>query len=202
MKTSGLEKIILLVFLSAVFQGCTNGDGGSTSDQIFLSGVRQPERIGFTLKPDPGATSIDPGAHPLITIKGPGAFISAEIYKQGGVTDPSSGLFHKTKVRVTIDGYDVLFYQFVRGRHTGLTEHNSYGVAVFDSEEKNVSVMTIGFPTPLFFAESLNVSVIVVETNVNKIVANVIYGNFKERGPVLPPPTDETQGGAEAPDHP
>ena len=63
---------LLAILTMFVLQGCVN---------TFTKGVRNPERTQGLKAPAPQ------GEHELITLKGPGTFLSASITKQGGGND-------------------------------------------------------------------------------------------------------------------
>ena len=55
----------------------------------------------------------------------------------------------------------------------GLTQQNPYGLVLLRSTM--IKNLTIGFPSPLRFQESLRISVTVKENDVVQIVASVVY---------------------------
>jgi hypothetical protein len=103
----------------------------------------------------------------LVTLRGPGVFLAAQISKQGGNTD-------LTFVNLDIDGRNVTSLSFAAADNWGLTQHNPYGLVLLRG--KLVETFTIGFPSPLRFERELKLSVTVNETGVVQIVANVIHG--------------------------
>ncbi len=123
-------------------------------------GVCKPERTQGLKAPAPN------GAHNLVSLRGPGVFLAAEVSKQGGTND-------LTFVSLDIDGRNVTSISFAALANQGLTQHNPFGLAVFHSALKTV---TVGFPAPLLYSESLKLSVTVNEPNVAQIVGNVIHG--------------------------
>jgi len=108
------------------------------------------------------------GTHGLVSLAGPGVFLAAEVSKQGGTNDI-------TFVILDIDGRNVTNISFAALANQGLTQHNPYGLAVFHSTL--LKTVTIGFPAPLLYNQSLKLSVTVNEPNVAQIVANVIHGS-------------------------
>ena len=116
-------------------------------------GVCKPERTQGLKAPAPN------GAHNLVSL-------AAEVSKQGGTND-------LTFVSLDIDGRNVTSISFAALANQGLTQHNPFGLAVFHSALKTV---TVGFPAPLLYSESLKLSVTVNEPNVAQIVGNVIHG--------------------------
>ncbi len=123
-------------------------------------GVGDPERTQGLKAPAPQ------GTHVLVTLRGPGVFVAAAVSKQGGATD-------LTFVNLDIDGRNVTSLSFAAAANLGLTQHNPYGVALVQSV---VKTLTVGFPTPLLYQKSLQLSVKVNEPNVVQIVGNVIHG--------------------------
>jgi hypothetical protein len=126
-----------------------------------LGGVCRPRRTQGLKAPVPN------GTHSLVNLAGPGVFLAAEITKQGDTNDI-------TFVILDIDGQNVTNISFAALANQGLTQHNPYGLAVFHSAV--LKTVTFGFPAPLFFSQSLKLSVTVNEPNVAQIVANVIHG--------------------------
>jgi hypothetical protein len=122
--------------------------------------VCDPERTQGTKAPAP------PGTHVLVTLRGPGLFLAAAVTKQGGSND-------LTFVSLDIDGRNVTSLSFAAAANLGLTQHNPYGVALLQSV---VKTFTVGFPTPLVYRKSLQLSVKVDEANVVQVVGNVIHG--------------------------
>jgi len=108
------------------------------------------------------------GTHVLVTLRGPGVFLAAEVSKQGGAGDI-------TFVILDIDGRNVTNLSFAAAANQGLTQHNPYGLAVLHSPA--LKTFTVGFPAPLRYRETLVLSVTVNEPNVQQIVANVIHGS-------------------------
>ncbi len=120
-------------------------------------------REGLVASPDLGSE------HTLVSIVGPGKFVSARMTKQGG----ASGL---TFVSLEIDGKIVENRSFAALKNFGLTQHNPYGVAIFTSAV-GVDVATFGFPTPLVFKDSLVLRATVNEAGVAQIIGTVLAGN-------------------------
>ena len=113
-------------------------------------------------------TRVSKGTHSLVSLAGPGVFISAHVTKQGGAT----GL---TFVRLRIDNRSVVDLSFVGARNWGLIVPNPYGLQVLGSG--GLENFTIGWPVPLTFKKSLELSTVVNETGIVQIVANVIHGS-------------------------
>jgi len=107
--------------------------------------------------------------HTLVSIVGAGKFVSARMTKQGG----ASGL---TFFSLELDGKNIENRSFVALKNFGLTQHNPYGVAIFTSGA-GLDDVTIGFPTPLVFKESLVLKAIVNEPGVVQIIGTVMAGN-------------------------
>jgi hypothetical protein len=101
-----------------------------------------------------------------VTLTGPGVFLAAAVTKQGGSND-------LTFVNLDIDGRNVTSLSFAAAANLGLTQHNPYGPALVQSV---VKTFTVGFPTPLVYRKSPQLSVKVNEANVVQVVGNVIHG--------------------------
>lgn len=125
-------------------------------------GVCDPERTQGLRAPAPE------GDHDLVTLRGPGVFVGAEVAKQGG----QSGL---TFVSLDIDGRNVVSLSFAAAKNTGLTQQNPFGIVLLDSGP--VDNLTIGFPTPLAFRRELKLGVKVSEPGVVQVLANVVHGS-------------------------
>src|SRR5438067_2197158 len=120
--------------------------------QDCLGGVCDPERTQGLLAP---ASS---GNHVLVTLKGPGLFLGAEVTKQGG----SAGL---TFVILDIDGRNVTNTSYAAVENAGLTQQNPFGLVLLKSA--SLKNMTIGFPSPLRYHRELKLSVTVNESGVS-----------------------------------
>ena len=130
-------------------------------EHACAAGVCDPRRNQGLRAPAPK------GNYTLITLKGPGVFLGAQVTKQGG----ASGL---TFVGLDIDGRNVTSVSFAAASNWGLREQNPYGLVLLQG--LGVTTMTIGFPTPLRFASQLQLSVTVNENGVAQILSNVITG--------------------------
>lgn len=125
-------------------------------------GVCDPRRVQGLKAPAPK------GTYTLVTEKGPGLFLSANVTKQGGATD-------LTFVRLDIDGRNVVSLSYAALRNWGLTQANPYGIQYLAGSA--VESFAIGWPFPLAFKRSLELSVTVNETGVVQIIANVVRGS-------------------------
>lgn len=126
-----------------------------------LTGVCQPERTQGLRAP------AGQGEHLLVSLKGPGVFIAAQVTKQGGESD-------LTFVDLDLDGKNVTNLSFAAARNWGLTQQNPYGLVLLGS--RAIDTLTIGFPVPLRFERELKLSVVVNEPGVVQVLANVIHG--------------------------
>lgn len=126
-----------------------------------LTGVCQPQRT-QGLKAPAGQ-----GEHLLVSLKGPGVFIAAQVTKQGGESD-------LTFVDLDLDGRNVTNLSFAAARNWGLTQQNPYGLVLLGA--RAIDTLTIGFPVPLRFEKELKLSAVVNEPGVVQIVANVVHG--------------------------
>jgi hypothetical protein len=124
-------------------------------------GVCDPQRTQGLRAPAPN------GTHALVTLKGPGVFLGAEVSKQGGASD-------LTFVILDIDGRNVVNLSIAAAANQGLTQQNPYGLVLLQSAA--LKTMTLGFATPLLYKRSLELKVTVNEPNVVQIVGNVVHG--------------------------
>lgn len=147
---SVLAAILPLLFLA--LQGCAN-----------LTAIQDPERTQGLRAPAPQ------GLHELVTLQGPGTFVSAQVSKQGGAND-------LTFVILDIDGRNVVNFSLAAANNVGLTQNNPYGLVSVNSGG-NPETLTIGFGMPLRFERELKLSVQVNEPNVVQVLANVIHGS-------------------------
>jgi len=125
-------------------------------------GVCDPQRTQGLKAPAPK------GTHNLVSLEGPGLFLSANVTKQGGPT----GL---TFVKLDIDNRNVVNLSFAAARNWGLSGPNPYGLQLLPGI--GVESFAIGWPFPLTFKRSLKLSVAVNETGVVQIVANVVHAS-------------------------
>jgi len=126
-------------------------------------GVCDPQRVQGLKAPAPR------GTYNLVTLKGPGLFLSANVSKQGGATD-------LTFVNLDIDGRNVVSFSFAAARNVGLTAANPYGIQFLSGA--GVESFAIGWPFPLTFKRSLTLAVTVNEVGVVQILANVVRGGL------------------------
>jgi hypothetical protein len=124
--------------------------------------VCDPERTQGLRAPAPQ------GDHKLVSLKGPGVFVAAEVSKQGGTNDLSF-------VILEIDGRNVVNLSYAAAHNQGLNQQNPYGIALFGSPA--LRTFTIGWPAPLRFERELTLSVKVSEAGVIQILGNVIHGS-------------------------
>lgn len=124
-------------------------------------GVCDPERTQGLRAPAPKDDYV------LVSLKGPGLFLAAEVVKQGGSND-------LTFVILDIDGRNVTNLSYAAARNSGLTQQNPYGIVYLQADK--LETITIGYPSPLRFERELNLSVKVNEDGVVQILANVIHG--------------------------
>ena len=106
--------------------------------------------------------------HNLVTLKGPGLFISANVSKQGGPT----GL---TFVGLEIDGRSVANLSYAAARNLGLGSPNPYGLQLLTGV--GVESFAMGWPVPLTFKRSLKLTATVNETGVVQIIGTVIHAS-------------------------
>jgi hypothetical protein len=133
------------------------------SHSACIGGVCDPQRTQGLRAPAPK------GSYTLVSLKGPGLFLSANVTKQGGATDLSF-------VSLDIDGRNVVNMSYAALRNIGLVQANPYGTQY--STGGAVESFSIGWPFPLTFKRSLELSVTVNETGVVQILGNVVRGGL------------------------
>jgi hypothetical protein len=131
------------------------------SKRTCTSGVCDPQRTQGLRAPAPE------GDHTLVTIKGPGVFVSAHVSKQGGNT----GL---TFVILDMDGRNVVNISYAAAQNLSYTQQNPYGLVLLGSGD--LQNFTMGWPSPMRFERELKLSVKVSEPGIVQILANVIHG--------------------------
>jgi hypothetical protein len=125
-------------------------------------GMCNPQRTqGLKTNPKKGS------ANTLISIKGPGLLLAGHVTKQGGSND-------LTFVRLRIDGKSVIDLSFAGASNWGLTQINPYGLVLLKGGP--VQNFTFGWPVPLTFKKSLELTALVKETGVVQIIANIVRG--------------------------
>ncbi len=165
MKKNGLVVVILVVALISIMTITSRVvalEKVKVGVGTCLNGICFPERTQGLKAPAPK------GDYELVTLKGPGTFVSAEISKQGGTNDI-------TFIILDIDGKNVVNLSVAAAKNWGLTQDNPYGLALLESEA-GIKTLTIGYPFPLNFSQELKIKVTVSEDNVKQIIANVIHG--------------------------
>ena len=152
---------VIVLLLIPIVQG-NSTKTGFAAEKDCTKCVTNPEMTRKLRAPAPR------GDYELVTLKGPGKFLSAAISKQGGDTD-------LTVVELTIDGKYLVSLSIVAAKNLGLTQHNPYGLVLVESA-RAIKTLTIGFPYPLYFNSELKLKVSVEEEGVAQIVATVIHG--------------------------
>lgn len=109
------------------------------------------------------------GDHTLVSLKGPGKFVAAEVIKQGGNGSDM------TFVALEIDGQTVVNASIAALGNWGLTQSNPYGTVLL-KPSANMRTVTIGYPVPLAYKTSLKLWVKVSEPGVAQIIGRVIHG--------------------------
>jgi hypothetical protein len=165
MKKIGLAVVLLLIALISIMTITSRAvalEKIKVGASTCLNGICVPERTQGLRAPAPK------GEYELVTLKGPGTFVSAEISKQGGTND-------LTFIILDIDGKNVVNLSVAAAKNWGLTQNNPYGLVLLESEA-GIKTLTIGYPFPLNFSQELKLKVTVSEDNVKQIIANVIHG--------------------------
>jgi hypothetical protein len=125
------------------------------------TGVCAPQRTEGDVKP------ALKGLFLLVSLKGPGLFLGAEVTKNGGASS-------LTVIGLNIDGQDVVSISYEQAALSGFTQQNPYGLVLLRSgAEEN---LTIGFPSPLRFQKSLQVFADIKDVGVPRIFASVVHG--------------------------
>ena len=107
------------------------------------------------------------GEHVLVSLRGPGVFVSALVTRQN---DPSGVSF----VSLDLDGRNVVSVSFEALANWGLTEDNPYGLVL--RQQGAISTLAIGYPLPLRFEQKLQLKVTIQEAGIAQVLANVIHG--------------------------
>jgi len=108
--------------------------------------------------------------HVLVELDGPGCFLSARVIKQGG----DSNL---TFVTLEVDGQPVMSRSVAALLNWGLVTNSPAGIAVLPGTP-SIHTVTVGFPVPLTFQESLVLSVSVgADPGIAQIIGNVVVGD-------------------------
>lgn len=151
---------IILLLSIALLEGCA--PYANQAPDCCKKGVSEPQRTQGLIAPAPQ------GEHNLVTLQGPGVFLSAQITKQGGTND-------LTFVILDIDAKNVVNLSIAGAKNWGLTQYNPYGLVLVKSTG-DVKTLTFGLAKPLRFESELTLRVNVQEPDVVQIVANVIHG--------------------------
>lgn len=126
-------------------------------------GMCGPERIqGLKTRIRRGSTNR------LISIRGRGLLLAGHVSKQGGTND-------LTFVQLRIDGKSVIDLSFAAASNLGLTQSNPYGLVLLQGGA--VQNFTFGWPVPLHFDKSLELTAVVREAGVVQLLANIIRGD-------------------------
>ncbi len=145
----------------------------ATGDPVPVVDVGTDERRGFVRDAEDTfglvSSPTAPSSHDLVSLTGPGVFLSAMVVKQGGASDI-------TNVRLFLDGVQVIAGNPASLRNLGLTEINPTGIAVFSGGV--LDTITIGFPTPLVFEDSLllRADILASDTGIVQLTGTVVHG--------------------------
>lgn len=176
---------VALIIMGTAFTVFANPAGGILSVSELLEGILielQSLNANLTAK-DPCCPSVENprqeeglingpaegSEHTLVSISGPGKFVSARMTKQGG----ASGI---TFASLVLDGEVIEQRSFAAIKNWGLIVHNPFGVAVLTSAS-GIDAFTIGFPQPLAFESSLELRATVNEPGVVQMIGTVIVGD-------------------------
>jgi hypothetical protein len=106
------------------------------------------------------------GDNNVVVVRGPGCFISASLARQG--EDPTGVTF----VSLEIDGRFVVDTSIEGLINEGATSINTFGVMVQRGDARDS--VSIGFPEPLFFRDSLVLGVFVRGPGIVQVIGLVI----------------------------
>ena len=106
------------------------------------------------------------GEHDLVSIEGSGNFVSAFLHRDGDRDD--------IEVRLIIDGETIIARTITTLKAWGFTQQNPTGVVVLG--EPGSETVTIGFPQPIRFEQSLVLQAAVNTAFMGQLITNVIYG--------------------------
>lgn len=105
----------------------------------------------------------------LISLKGPGVFVSLFVTKQGGSND-------LTQVALFIDGVNVVALTYAGARSAGLNRANNSGIILCDGNV--IDGFTVQFNEPLAYAKELRVQINTgSDSGVAQIVAVAVTGD-------------------------
>jgi hypothetical protein len=150
--------------LNAILAELRSLNTGLSSRSGCCPNVRNPRQSeGLVVNP------LDPSTHTLVSINGPGKFVSARLTKQGG----ASGL---TFVTLLMDGQVIEGRSIAALKNWAMTQNNPFGVMVGTSPA-GIDAVTIGFPQTLEFQNKLELRVQVSEPGVVQMIGTVIAGN-------------------------
>ena len=128
--------------------------GGAT-----INGAQQAE--GLIVDPLNGSV------HDLVSITGSGTFVAARMTKQGGTNDI-------TTVQLIIDGKTIVGRTYAALNNWGMTQNNPFGVVLLHGN--GVDAVTIGFPQPITYNNSLILRTTIGEYGIVQMIGTVVYG--------------------------
>jgi len=111
--------------------------------------------------------------HDVLTISGPGSFISAKVSKKGGAGNDPTGPI-RTTVRLTMDRKEVILKSFEVARAIGIAGHNYSGVSWFAGRD-DIETLVLGYGQPLTFLSNLILSIKVDDRDVDKVFVSATY---------------------------
>jgi hypothetical protein len=130
--------------------------------------LAQKNRCAQLEKPTSTQGTISPsvGDNSVVVVRGPGCFISANLSRQG--EDPTGA----TGVTLEIDGRFVVDTSIEALINEGATSINTFGVMAQRGD--GLDSVSIGFPQPLFFKDSVVLGVFVMGPGIVQVIGLVI----------------------------
>ena len=149
----------LLEEILTEIQGLRGDVASSSVGGATIKGAKKSE--GLITSPGNGTT------HDLVTITGSGTFVAARMTKQGGASNI-------TTVELVIDGQTIVGRTYAALDNWGMTQNNPYGTVLLHGN--GIDAVTIGFPQPIEFEDSLILRTNVGESDIVQMIGTVIYG--------------------------
>lgn len=153
-KIDGLDSDDDNPLLSDILNALQGLNGGAT-----ISGAEQTEGL--------IADPVDGSVHDLVSLTGSGTFIAARMTKQGGSNDI-------TTVQLIIDGQTIVGRTYAALNNWGMTQNNPFGVVLLQGN--GIDTVTIGFPQPIKYENSLILRTSVGEPGIVQMIGTVIHG--------------------------
>lgn len=183
MKKSWQAVIPFWLILALIVQGCDDNDAPIPEKPATRTKVVGEDGTAGPIQRD--------NWHDVLTISGPGSFISAKVSKKGGAGNDPTGPI-RTTVRLTLDRKQVILKSFEIARAMGISGHNYSGVAWFEGRD-DIETLVLGYGQPLTFLSNFILSIKVDDEDVEKVFVSATYTK-KDTG------QDEGTGGGDSED--